>query len=117
MGMQRQGGVEPGLLSKPFVFSELVDYQKGSIVSRTVIDKSEGTITVFAFDQGQNLSEHTAPFDALIQVVEGTGVITIDGQEHTVAAGQAIIMPADIPHAVSAEERFKMVLTMIRAKG
>lgn len=117
MGMKREGGVDGALLSKPFVFSELVDYQEGAIVSRTVIDKSEGTITVFAFDQGQNLSEHTAPFDALIQVVEGTGIITIAGQDHIVEAGQAIIMPADIPHAVSADVRFKIVLTMIRAKG
>lgn len=116
MGMQREDGVDAGLLSKPFVFSELVDYQEGSIVSRTVIDKSEGTITVFAFDEGQSLSEHTAPFDALIQVVEGTGTITIDGHDHTVDSGSSIIMPANIPHAVSAGMRFKMVLTMIRAK-
>jgi len=116
MGMKKEVEMDEALLSHPFVFAELVDYQEGSIVSRTVMDKPEGTITVFAFDQGQNLSEHTAPFDALIQVVEGTGIITIDGLDHTVDAGQAIIMPADIPHAVSAGVRFKMMLTMIRAR-
>jgi quercetin dioxygenase-like cupin family protein len=98
----------------PFSYAELVDYQEGSIVSRTILDKPTGTITLFAFDKGQNLSEHTAPFDALVEVIEGTGTITIEGIDHQVKTGQQIIMPADKPHAVEARERFKMVLIMIR---
>jgi quercetin dioxygenase-like cupin family protein len=74
-----------------------------------------GTITVFAFDKGQKLSEHTAPYDALVEVVEGTGTIVIEGRDYQVTAGQQIIMPANRPHAVEARERFKMVLVMIRA--
>jgi quercetin dioxygenase-like cupin family protein len=85
-------------------------------VSRTIIDKPVGTITVFAFDKGQNLSEHTAPYDALVEVIDGTGTITIEGKDYEVRAGQQIIMPADRSHAVEARERFKMVLVMIRAK-
>jgi len=88
----------------------------GSIISRTIIDKPVGTITVFAFDKGQNLSEHTAPYDALVEVIHGTGTITIGGTDHHVRTGQQIIMPAEKPHAVEARERFKMVLIMIRAK-
>jgi quercetin dioxygenase-like cupin family protein len=103
------------LVARPFSYAELVDYQEGSIVSRTIIDKPVGTITVFAFDKGQNLSEHTAPYDALVEVIEGTGSITIDGTAYEVRTGQQIIMPADKPHAVEARERFKMVLIMIRA--
>ena len=97
------------------VLSELVDYQEGSIVSRTLIDKAEGTVTLFAFDWEQNLSEHTAPFDAFVHVIDGTGLITIAGECHAVHAGQAIVMPANVPHAVNADERFKMLLTMIRS--
>ena len=104
------------LVARPFSYAELVDYQEGSIVSRTIIDKPVGTITVFAFDKGQNLSEHTAPYDALVEVIDGTGTITIEGRDYEVRAGQQIIMPADRPHAVEARERFKMVLVMIRAK-
>ena len=102
-------------LYSPFEFPNLLDYQEGSIVSRKIVDKKEGTITVFAFDAGQNLSEHTTPFDALIQLVEGQGVITIGGKDHNLSAGESIIMPATIPHAVTAKDRFKMILTMIRA--
>jgi quercetin dioxygenase-like cupin family protein len=104
------------LVDRPFSYAELVDYQEGSIVSRTIIDKPVGTITVFAFDKGQNLSEHTAPYDALVEVIDGTGTITIEGKDYEVRAGQQIIMPAERPHAVEARERFKMVLVMIRAK-
>ncbi|MCI0498886.1 MAG: cupin domain-containing protein [Planctomycetales bacterium] len=100
---------------KPAVMESLITYADGSIVSKTLLDKPAGTITLFAFDRGQRLSEHTAPFDAVVQVVDGEGVITIDGNGHAVAAGEIIIMPANIRHAVTAEKRFKMLLTMIRA--
>jgi quercetin dioxygenase-like cupin family protein len=108
--------VNERLVARPFSYAELVDYQEGSIVSRTIIDKPVGTITVFAFDKGQNLSEHAAPYDALVEVIDGTGTITIEGTGHEVRTGQQIIMPAEKPHAVMARERFKMVLIMIRAK-
>jgi quercetin dioxygenase-like cupin family protein len=94
---------------------DLVAYQEGSVVSRTVIDKKIGTITLFAFAQGQGLSEHTAPYDAFVQVIDGTAEITIDGTAHRVAAGEMLIMPADRPHSLKAVERFKMLLVMIRA--
>ncbi len=93
----------------------LVDYQNGAIVSRTIVDKPSGTVTVFAFDRGQALSEHTAPFDAIVQVLDGRAEITIEGKPLDVAAGQMLIMPADKPHALTAAERFKMLLTMIRS--
>jgi len=112
-GMTRE---DEGLVARPFSYAELVDYQEGSIVSRAIIDKPVGTITVFAFDRGQKLSEHTAPYDALVEVIEGTGTITIEGGDYQVRTGQQIIMPADKPHAVEARERFKMVLVMIRAQ-
>lgn len=114
MASQRKG-TDPNVVATPFAYRELVNYQDGSIVSRTLIDKDPGTITVFAFDKGQNLSEHTAPYDALVEVVEGRGVVTIEGKEFTVTEGQQIIMPANVPHAVAATEKFKMVLVMIRA--
>jgi quercetin dioxygenase-like cupin family protein len=79
-----------------------------------VINKPVGTITLFAFDNGQKLSEHTAPYDAVIQVIDGTGKVVIDGRENTVEAGQIIIMPANVPHSVAADEKFKMMLIMIR---
>lgn len=104
-------------LNQPFHFKDLMNCQEGSIVSRTIVDKPEGTVTVFAFDQGQNLSEHTAPFDALVQVIDGQGTVTINGIDHTVPTNGAILMPAHIPHAVRADMRFKMILTLIRSKG
>jgi quercetin dioxygenase-like cupin family protein len=93
----------------------LVEYSTDSVVSKTLLDKSAGTITLFAFDAGQRLSEHTAPYDAVVQVIEGTAVVTIDGNDKDVSAGELIIMPANIRHAVAARERFKMMLVMIRA--
>ncbi len=93
---------------------ELVSYQAGSVVSRTLIDKSIGTVTVFAFESGQGLSEHTAPFDALVQIIDGIADITIDGKVNKVREGEMIIMPANKPHALKANTRFKMVLVMIR---
>jgi quercetin dioxygenase-like cupin family protein len=93
----------------------LAEYAADSIVSKTILDKPAGTITLFAFDKGQKLSEHTAPYDAVVQVLDGAGMITIDGKDINVSAGQIIVMPGNIRHAVRASERFKMLLTMIRA--
>lgn len=95
---------------------ELVDYAADSIVSKTILDKPAGTITLFAFDEGQKLSEHTAPYDAVVQVLDGLATVTIDGRENQVAAGDIIIMPGNVPHAVAATKRFKMLLTMVRTK-
>jgi quercetin dioxygenase-like cupin family protein len=92
----------------------LIDYQPGSIVSREVVKRGVGTVTVFAFDSGQGLSEHTAPFDALVFVLDGTAEITIDGSPHGVGPGEMLIMPANRPHALNAREKFKMMLVMIR---
>ena len=94
---------------------DLVAYQQGSIVSREVIRKETGTVTVFAFDQGQGLSEHTAPFDALVQVLDGTVQIKIAGAPHDLKAGDMIIMPANKPHAMQALTRMKMMLVMIKS--
>lgn len=93
----------------------LVAYQEGSVVSRTLVKKTAGTITVFAFDAGQALSEHTTPYDALAQVIDGRAEITIGGVPYTLAAGDTIVLPGNVPHAVRAIERFKMVLTMIKS--
>jgi quercetin dioxygenase-like cupin family protein len=93
----------------------MVDYQAGTVVSRTLMDKKAGTVTLFAFDAGQGLSEHTAPFDALVQVLDGVAEITISGRPYTVRSGQILVMPAHEPHALKALDAFKMLLTMIRA--
>ncbi|OGD21966.1 MAG: cupin [Candidatus Aminicenantes bacterium RBG_16_63_16] len=95
--------------------AQLVDYQTGAVVSREILGKKTGTVTVFAFDKGQGLSEHTAPFDALVQVIDGEAEITISGERHTVSAGEIILMPAHKPHALQASQRFKMLLIMIRS--
>ena len=100
---------------KPNSLSGMVDYQKDAVVSKTIIDKKTGTVTLFSFDQGQGLSEHTAPFDALVQVLEGTVEIKISGKPFHLKQGEMIIMPADEPHALKAVEPFKMLLTMIRS--
>lgn len=97
-----------------FEWQDLIDYQTGSVVSRTLVDEETVTVTVFAFDESQRLSEHTAPHDAILQVVGGTAEITIDGEGYEVDAGETIVLPADDPHAVDALSQFKMVLTMIR---
>ncbi len=103
------------LLATTYNLSELVDYQKDSIVSRTLVSKKTGTITLFAFDQGQGLSEHTAPFDAMVHVLEGEVEVAISGKPHRLGGGEMIIMPANEPHALKALKKFKMVLTMIRS--
>ena len=92
----------------------MVEYSAEGIVSKRVLDKPVGTVTLFAFDKGQRLSTHSAPFDAMVQVMEGTAEIIINEQPFTLTAGDTIIMPAGIPHAVNATEKFKMVLTMIK---
>ncbi len=94
--------------------NELIEYQDDAVVSKTLIKKEKGTITVFAFDKGQGLSEHTAPFDALVQVFDGQADIVIAGKSHITKAGEMIIMPASVPHALKAIEKFKMILVMIR---
>lgn len=103
------------LIGKAFGLAGLVDYQTGSVVSRTLLDRKAGTLTVFAFDRGQGLSEHTAPFDATVQILDGQAEISIDQQVRSVRTGEMIIMPANHPHALKAEERFKMLLIMIRS--
>ena len=95
--------------------AEMVNYQEGAVVSREIVKKLTGSVTLFAFDEGQGLSEHTAPFDALVQVVEGAVEIMISGQPHRLQGGDMILMPAGEPHAVKALKRFKMMLTMIRS--
>jgi quercetin dioxygenase-like cupin family protein len=97
-----------------FKLAELAGYQKGSVVSRTLIDKKVGTVTFFSFDEGQGLSEHSTPYDALVNVVDGEAKITISGEPYSLKAGESIIMPANEPHSVSAVKRFKMVLVMIK---
>lgn len=94
--------------------AELVQYAEGSIVSRALAQKPVGSLTLFAFDEGQGLNEHTAPYDAYVQVLDGEGELVIAGKTIRVTAGDTVLMPASIPHAVNAHKRFKMLLTMIR---
>ena len=93
----------------------LIDYQDGSVVSRTIIDKKSGTVTLFAFDEGQGLSEHTAPFDALVYLLDGEAEVVISGKALRLKEGEMVIMPANQPHALKAVKKFKMLLTMIRS--
>ena len=95
----------------------LVRYVRGSIVSRTIAQNDAGTLTLFAFDEGQKLSEHSAPFDAVVQVLDGEAELVIGGKPVRAAAGQLVVMPANVPHAVNARQRFKMFLIMLRADG
>jgi quercetin dioxygenase-like cupin family protein len=103
--------------SKPEVLrlAEVIDYQDGSVVSQEIMKKQAGTVTLFAFDEGQGLSEHTAPFDAAVQVLDGVAEVSISGTAHTVEAGGLIVMPAGEPHSLKAPARFKMLLIMIRS--
>ena len=100
---------------RALTMTDLIAYQEGSVVSRTLIDKKIGTLTVFAFGEGQGLSEHTVPYDAFIQILDGEAEVTIAGTVHHLTAGEMIIMPADRPHLLKAVKRFKMLLVMIRA--
>jgi len=95
--------------------SDLVAYHDGSVVSKTLIDKKVGTVTLFSFAAGQGLSEHTVPYDAFVQIVDGEAEVTIESDVHTVSAGQMIIMPANKPHSMKAVKPYKMLLVMIRA--
>jgi len=103
-------------VSKAFDLAKLASYGEGAIVSRTLVENKAGTITLFAFDAGQGLSEHSAPFDAFVNVLEGEAEFVIGGKAVKTGAGQVVIMPANVPHAVKATRRFKMLLTMLRAK-
>lgn len=105
------------VVGKPAKLVELIAYQAGSVVSRTIIDKDAGTVTLFAFDAGQGLSEHKAPFDALVQVLEGEVEVKISGKPFLVKNGEMIVMPANEPHALKAVTRFKMLLTMVKASS
>jgi quercetin dioxygenase-like cupin family protein len=104
------------LIGKAIEINNLAEYQEGSVVSREIIRKEVGTVTIFAFDKGQGLSEHSAPFDAMVQIVDGEAEITISGNLNIVKKGELIIMPANEPHALAAVKPFKMILTMIRSE-
>lgn len=97
-----------------FNLAQQIDYASGGVVSKQILKNDTGNVTLFSFDKGQGLSEHTAPFDAMVQVIDGEAEIHINGTPHRLAAGEVIIMPANIPHALQAVERFKMLLTMIK---
>lgn len=101
-------------LGKAVSPGDLVQYADESVVSKTILDKSVGTLTLFAFDEGQSLSEHTSPYDAVVQILDGRARLIIGGEEVAAEAGQLVVMPANVPHAVMADRRFKMLLTMIR---
>ena len=102
-------------LTRVVKFTDLVEYQEGSVVSRTIIDKKMGTVTIFAFDEGQGLSEHTAPYDALVNILDGNAEIVISGKVFQLKEGEMVIMPANEPHSLKAIKKFKMLLTMIRS--
>lgn len=112
--IQRKEGGMP--VSEAVDLAGLVEYGEGAVVSRTLIQASVGTVTIFAFDKGQGLSEHSTPYDALVQILDGRAEITIGGKMVPVEAGESLLMPADIPHALHAPVRYKMLLTMIREK-
>ena len=101
-------------MAEKFDLNGSVKYGEGAVVSRTLIDKQSGTVTLFAFDKGQGLSEHTAPFDALVNVTDGEAEIKIGGEPVKLKAGESIIMPANVPHALKAVEKFKMMLVIIK---
>jgi quercetin dioxygenase-like cupin family protein len=106
---------QKALMGKAAKLTDLVTYQEGAIVSKTIVEKKTGTVTLFAFDGGQGLSEHTAPFDALVCILDGEATVTISGKSHRIKEGEAILMPANEPHALEGPGKFKMMLTMIRS--
>lgn len=115
--MDKKGNPEiDSLVAQPLNLVSLIKYQKGSVVSRTIIDKNAGTITLFAFDESQGLSEHTAPYDAFVYIIDGEANITISGKPFRLKKGELTIMPANEPHAISAVTEFKMLLAMIRSQ-
>jgi quercetin dioxygenase-like cupin family protein len=101
-------------MSEKFSTAGAVGYSPGAVVSKTVIDKDAGSVTLFSFDGGQGLSEHSAPFDALVNILDGRAEITIGGTPVTLNAGESMVMPADVPHSLKAVEKFKMMLIMIK---
>ena len=107
------GGLRP---AKALALADLVGYQDAAIVSRTIKDANEGTLTLFSFDAGQNMSEHRAPFDAFVAILDGEAVLKIGGKDVRAKAGEIVLMPANVPHALRADKRFKMMLAMIRAE-
>jgi quercetin dioxygenase-like cupin family protein len=113
MSQDEKNALKTGL-TQPAKLADLVTYQEGSVVSRTIVDKKSGTVTFFAFDKGEGLSEHKAPFDALVYVVDGEAGVTIAGKSFVLKEGEMIVMPANKPHALRATRRFKMLLVMIR---
>jgi len=113
---EEQTGMEK-LVAKVTRLVDLAGYQEGSIVSRTIIDGETGTVTFFAFDEGQGLSEHTAPYDALVHLLDGEAEVVISGKPLRLKEGEMVMMPANEPHALRAVKRFKMVLTMIRSQS
>ncbi|MDH4266234.1 MAG: cupin domain-containing protein [Deltaproteobacteria bacterium] len=115
MGHPHKPSGDENLLAQQSRGADLVDYRESSIVSRTILEKNTGTVTLFAFDKGQGLSEHTAPFDALVYLLDGKAEITIAGKTLHLKEGEMVIMPANQPHALKAVEKFKMILTMIRS--
>ncbi len=112
--MSKEDNELSGLSGEIFSLSDLVEYQDGTIVSRTLVDKDSGTMTAFALDEGQTISEHTTPYDALLQILDGAGTITISGEEHYVESGRGLVIPKGEPHSLKADERFKMLLVMIK---
>jgi quercetin dioxygenase-like cupin family protein len=112
--MENENHTIKSLLAESADMTALVEYQGGAVVSRTIIESNAGTITLFAFDKGQGLSEHTAPFDALVYVIDGEASVTISGRSMPLRTGEATIMPANKPHGLKAVDRFKMMLVMIK---
>jgi quercetin dioxygenase-like cupin family protein len=115
MNSQQSQGKREMPIAEIVRLKELVNYQEGSVVSRTVVNRATGTVTLFAFDEGQELSEHTAPFDAIAHVLEGESEITVSGKPLRTTAGEAVLLPANQPHSLKALSKFKMLLTMIRS--
>ena len=115
MEIKKAGNDVKSIIAQVAKLSGLVNYQDGSIVSKEIIKGEKGTVTLFAFDKGQGLSEHTAPFDALVYNLDGKTEVIIEGKSHLLVAGEIIIMPANKPHALRAIERFKMLLVMIKS--
>jgi quercetin dioxygenase-like cupin family protein len=115
MELNKNKKAEEKLLGQAARLTDLVDYQTGSVVSRTLLNKKTGTVTLFAFDEGQGLSEHTAPFEALVFLLDGEAEIVISGKPLRAKEGEMVIMPANQPHALKALKKFKMMLVMIRS--
>ena len=115
MGAEQKPAPRAAPVAEAFAVAGMIAYQEGAVVSRTLVSKPTGTVTLFAFDEGQGLSEHTAPFDALVHVLEGEAEVTVAGKPIHAHAGEMVLMPAGQPHALKALSRFKMLLTMIRS--